>query len=962
MVASRVVSHHLRFPKISPNVLGVAGNAGDPLVERDAELGQLRVGLRDRAGTALLVIEGEAGIGKTRLLEAAAALARTGGARVLTARASELERELPFGVVRQLLEPVLANESPDEREALLSGAAALAMPALELQPDEPAAGSFSVLHGVYWLIANMAAATPLVLCVDDLHWADEPSLRALAYLIARAEGVDMQLCGALRPNEPGSNMALIEAVIGGAHARVIHPAPLSVGAAAELVTERLGSDADLEFSAACHSATGGNPLLLTELIHALGDDGVAPTRDEVTRVGAVVPGRLGAGVLRRLDRISDDARPVARALAILGDGADLRLVSELASIDYTRTVAAIQSMARVEILESADPAAFAHPLVRAAVAADVPVEDHDRFHRTAAELLAAEGARPERLTAHLMEVAPSGDRWVVESLKAAAAETSARGAPELAARLLRRALAEPPPADDEHAVLLAAGLAEAQAGDQRAAAHLARAVELAPDPTTRAEAVIAFAPVLGVAGDVRKGFDLMLAALEAVDMRSDLRLKLEAEALNFARLDVTLRPLALNNLGRLDDSKLEDGPAGAAVLAHLAIEAYTRGESREQALELSARALAGGHLLTSPFMYGLAANAGTATGHYNQALATWDDFVTHARARGDIPAAAWGLAFRACADWRAGTLADMIADAESAVDLGRAHGFALAEGFALAFLAEALLLRGEVAEAREVLARAPGAGEQLPDTLVLGARGRLRLAEGRPLEAVEDLRHVGRLLDAWYMPNEAVAPWRADAVVALAALGEQDEAISLADEGVEAAGGWGDPWLHGQALRSRALVSEPKDRRRLLEKSAAVLRPSEARLELARTLVELGAEQRAAGEARNARETLREALDLATRASAPAVADRARDELVRAGGRPRRAAGSGPEALTPTELRVARMAAEGPTNREIAQSLFVTEKTVEAHLANAYRKLGIRGRGQLGAALAPVGEVVPTPT
>jgi DNA-binding CsgD family transcriptional regulator len=195
--------------------------------------------------------------------------------------------------------------------------------------------------------------------------------------------------------------------------------------------------------------------------------------------------------------------------------------------------------------------------------------------------------------------------------------------------------------------------------------------------------------------------------------------------------------------------------------------------------------------------------------------------------------------------------------------------------------------------------------------------------------------------------------WRADAALALAALGDVDEARLVAAAGVEAAQRWGDPWLVAQALRALALVEPPEERLPRLEEAEALLRPSEARLELARTLAEVGAAQRASGDDAKARETLREALDLATRCGSPALSERVREELIQAGGRPRRAVRMGPAALTPTEERVARMAAEGPTNREIAQALFVTEKTVEAHLASAYRKLGIRGRGQLGEVLSP---------
>jgi DNA-binding CsgD family transcriptional regulator len=920
------------------------------LVGRDAELGQLRAGLRDRAGTAVLAIVGPPGIGKTRLMHAVAAEARAGGARVLSARAGELERELPFGVVRQLLEPVLVAASPDERDALLAGSASLAAPALDPQPQDQAS-SFAVRHGLYWLVANVAAVTPLVLCVDDLHWADEPSLRALAYLLARLDGVDAQLCVALRSHEPGADHTLMEGVLSAAPSRMIHPAPFGHEAAATLVRDRLGDGADETFCAACHTASKGNPLLLSELVHLLADDGVTPTAEQAPQVRAAVPGGVAESVLRRVRRIAPEAATVAEALAVLGDDGEPAHVAALAGVTESRTAAVLEALARAGILERARPPAFVHPLVRTAIEADIAPETRNLMHRDAARLLAADGVEAERLAPHLLEAPNAGDPWVVDALRAAAEATMARGAPDAAGRLLRRALAEPPGADDLTAVLFAAGAAEAQAGDPRAIAHLRAVTTEAADSCTRVHAAVALAPVLGLSGQLQAGVDLLRTALDEVADDPQLRLRVEVEIVNLARLDVSMRPLALEVLTRFERAVLEPGPAACMVFANLATESLARGESRAEALDLAERALAGGWLLTSPIMYGLAANAIMITGGYAAAHAAWDDFIMHARPRGDLPGVAWGHAFRASAHWRAGRLAEALADAQVALDVGPAHGFALAAGFAVAFEVEARVLRGDLAEARAAAGRMPNSGEQLQDTLLLSARGRLQLAEGRPRQALEVLRMVGRLLELWQVPNEAMAPWRADATLALAALGEHDEARALAAAAVADARRWADPWLLGQAMRSAALVGPVGARRVGLEEAAAVLRPSEARLELARTLVELGVAALKDGDDAVARELQREALDLATRCGAPTVADRARTELVLAGGRPRRPASTGRDALTATEERVARLASQGPTNREIAQALFVTEKTVEAHLASSYRKLGIRTRGELAARL-----------
>jgi len=901
------------------------------LVGRDREIAELRAALRDRAGVALVVLEGVPGIGKTRLLEASAAAARTSGARVLSARAGELERELPFGVIRQLVEPVLTP-------AQLTGAAALAAPVLEAHPAPNARPSgFAVLHGLYWLFAGLAEKAPLVLAIDDLHWADAPSLRALAYVLARIEGVDAQVCVALRPHEPGTDEALIAAVLRAAPSRVIRPGPLSVAAVGALL-----GDADPAFAAACHAAAGGNPLLLGVHLRALAEAGVEPTAESAPRVGEIVPDGLAAAVRRRLEQLGPGATAAARAVAVLGDDAD---PAHVFALEGSRD--ALDALQRVGLLARAQPPAFAHPLVRAAVFAGIPAAERTRLHREAAKALAGSGAEPERPAAHLLEVDPAGEEWVVDTLTAAADATAARGAPETAARLLRRALAEPPAPERRCALLMSAGGAEAQAGDPRAIEHLREAADAAGDADARVRAIVALTNMLGVSGDVRGGIDLLQHELARVE-RADLRLQLEAELIQMAGLDFATRPIALDVLDRLPE-QLGADRIGCILTANLATEAVSRGESRAEARELGERALAGGRLFDLPFHYAHAASALMLAGYFGAAVAAWDDYVAHATRRGDEQAAAWGRAFRSGVHWRAGALNDSLADAELAIG-SRAGG--LAPRFGLVYGTEARLLRGELDEAREALAHAPAGGQQVHDALLLAVRGRLHLAQGLARQALEELREVGRVLERW-LGNATMAPWQASAIEALVALGELDEAATLAQRAVAEAERWGDPWLLGQALRAHALVAgevragggtADADPIATLRHAVDVLRGSEATLELAKALLALGT-------AVSNREQLAEALDLAERCAAPAIAERARTALVAAGARPRRAARTGAAALTATEERVARMAASGPSNREIAQTLFVTEKTVEAHLSSAYRKLGIRARGELAAQL-----------
>jgi DNA-binding CsgD family transcriptional regulator len=230
-------------------------------------------------------------------------------------------------------------------------------------------------------------------------------------------------------------------------------------------------------------------------------------------------------------------------------------------------------------------------------------------------------------------------------------------------------------------------------------------------------------------------------------------------------------------------------------------------------------------------------------------------------------------------------------------------------------------------------------------------RARLRAALQRYDEAVEDLFACGRIEREWDIRTPMVTTWRADAAPLLAALGRHEEARALAREEVERCRAFGAPGPLGAALRTLGLL-EPGDAGiALLEHAVACLEPSQARLEHALALLELGAALRRAGRRADARQPLREALDLAHACGADAIAVRSHDELVTAGARPRRDPIASRSNLTASELRVARLAAEGTTNREIAQTLFLTENTIETHLRSVFRKLDIRSRSQLARAL-----------
>jgi predicted ATPase len=222
----------------------------------------------------MLVIQGAAGIGKSALLGAVCERASGQGMQTLTARASELEQAWSFGVVRQLLESRVVRAGEPERAELLAGAAKLAGPVLGL--GGKVGDSFAALHGLYWLVANLTIGAPVVAAIDDLQWADEPSLRWLVYLCHRLEGLPVLVAASTRPPHRGHSPLLAELLAVG-EVQLLSPSPLSEPAVAQLVRDGLGAKPDPAFVTACTEITGGNPFALHELMLDLAADGIEPT-------------------------------------------------------------------------------------------------------------------------------------------------------------------------------------------------------------------------------------------------------------------------------------------------------------------------------------------------------------------------------------------------------------------------------------------------------------------------------------------------------------------------------------------------------------------------------------------------------------------------------------------------------------------------------------------------------------
>lgn len=934
--------------------MGVRGGTADALCGRDGEIAVLDelLGAACAGSGGAVVLEGEAGIGKTALVGHARRVGAERGMRVLHARGCELEDGLAFGVARELYGPV-------DAQLRFGGAAALAEPVLRVASGSgPGGDLFAVLHGLYWLTADLAATAPLLVAVDDAHWCDEPTLRHLAYLAHRLDGLAVALLVTARPGADAGRARLVGAVAAEPVSAVQRLGPLPVAAVHRLVVAAFdGSAGDTavepRFVAACHAAAGGNAFLLTELLAEATAAGLRPVAADVDRLRALTPPGVARAVDARLARLPEGATLLARATAILGDGSSLYRAARLAGLPHADAGPLADALVVARVLQPRTALSFVHPLVRSAVFAGLGPSAAGAWHRRAAELLAADGAVGDELVPHLLAAPPAGDPQVVVTLRAAAQRAAARGASDVAARHLRRALAEPPDPCLRAALLHDLGLAEARAVLPEAAGTLAEALDATTDPAARGRVALALLRTHFVTGRIEEGVAICEAVLDELgDAHPDLALEIEADLMVAGLQELRTRPSTSARLRRRA-APVPEGSAQCRMLAALAMEEVLLAGDPDRAAELAEQALAAGHLIGGDAVAILpcAVGALTFSGRAARSVQVWDDLLPVLRRRGDAWGTAVATAFRGHAAHHTGDLHGAIADIRLNRDLAGMAGDSM-QVYSSAWLAYALIDTAEFTAADEVLATAPpdGGATMFARTFVLSARGMLRLAQGRPAEAVADLRECGRRMGVWRMPTPALCPWQPGLARALHACGDGAGAREAAEGALAAARRWPTPHVLGPALRSAGLVTGSTA---LLEEAAAVAAGGESPLEHARALVDLGTALRRAGSARVARERLRAAVDLAVACGATAVARRARDELVAAGARPRRLRSTGADALTAGQRRVATMAADGMTSREIAQALFVSQKTVETHLTQAYRKLGISARSQLAEVLAP---------
>ncbi|MCR1781834.1 AAA family ATPase [Nocardioides carbamazepini] len=942
---------------------------GRTVLERDGELRTIGAAIEsaERGAGSLVVVEAPAGLGKSRLLDEAGRMAAGRGMAGYAARGGLFEKDQAYGAIRLLLERPLSALSDGDRTALLGGAASLAAPALapaitarpiDTGRSEDGGLGGGVDHGLYWVIARLAERGPLLIAVDDIQWFDAPSARFLVYLARRIHDLPVVLLAATRPLARAAESPAVHELLLEPGVQELRPRPLSTRAVATLMNERWGRPVDPDFAETCRIAVAGNPFLLTRLVDALVAEDVPPTRGSCGRIEAVRPPAIARSILRRIDRMPAEAGALARAAAVLGADVSLEIVAQVADVEVEEAAAMLDLLAAEQILAPRLPIEFVHPIVREAVRGRLGPAESMRLHERAAAAMSAAGRGPEAVAPHLLLAPAEGRPETVQILRQAAAAARDRGAPDLAGRYLRRALSEPADGTVRPELLVELGATGLVAGDDpdELTTSLREALTLIPDPADRRTPWLVLSKVHALHDGVPGAVSLLDEALtDLADLHPALLAPLEHELCGQGLMHPATHAATLARLGAPPASGRTVADR-LALCVHASVHGFA-GSPVEQIEALALAALADGALdrdlgpestTRHQLAYVLASIERS-----DLALALLDTTLADSTARGSAFGVAGALGTRSITRFMSGDLADAEADGVQALGVpGIPPTIVPAIS---AFTCLAMIERGALDEADAVIA-ASGCGPELPQILTMHyafwACGRLRAAQGRSEEALEAFEEFGRRARRVGLETPVVS-WRADAALLLARLGRREEALGRAEEYAAAAELHGTPRVVGIARRVAGLLTGGAAGERLLRESVDLLTGSPARLELAHSLAELGAAVRRSNRRREALDLLARAGNLADACGARALAARIDQESVTAGGSARGRLVAGPRQLTASELRVAQLAADGRTNREIAEELYISAKTVENHLGRAYAKLAISSRTELGRALAP---------
>jgi DNA-binding CsgD family transcriptional regulator len=909
---------------------------GRRLYGREPELAVLTSALDavGRGRARLLSLEGAAGIGKSALLAEVRADARRRGWTVLTGRAAVLEAANDFGVLREILAGLPALPDGRPASALLGG------------PRPEDVSPFDLFELVSAHLITVTAGAPVLITVDDLQWCDALSLRWLAYLAHRSANLPLALVLASSPGEMSAARFLVDELITSCERRTLHR--LHDTDLSQWIGDVLGARPDDAFVEGCLQATGGNGALLAELLPALAARSMPPVHGSPASIESVGRVAVSGRVLSWIKRGGPDALAVARAVAVLGDDGELRLVAELAGLDLDTAAKAVDQLIKLDILSDTSPLRYVHSLTRAVVNTGISAGFQTSQRLRAARLVRDHYAEPERAAVHIMAVDMSGERWALDTLRAAAGSALDSGRPQSAVRYLRRALAEPMPVSDRAELLARIGAIEVGAGIAGVETTLIEALSMATEPSLRVRIGVDLAYVDATAGRPLK------PALDIVDEACATLPPEHAALVADAEFGVFMAYAASADSDEFFDRriprlrKLVAGDDRLTVLAGV-VEAWSdtrRGRDRAESVRRVKAALEAidRQRARDVQLRWLAATTLIDADEYDLAgelCATGSSFAHRQGAAGD---AAISVYLRGC-------LAHGRGDLKSArIQFGTAlENHSVVGIYGAARLAQLLTDIGDLDGADRLVRDYSPAAPTWAAAAFAYARASLCMARNQHKEALQGFLEAGRNLRALGIDNPAALAWRSRAARCHALLGETPAAAALAAEELHLARRWGGPRALSTALAAAGVVNLNVET--ALE-AVSVLDKVDADLHRAAALVDLGTVQLETGAADQAQHHLQDGFALARVINARPISLKAARYIKRAGGRPDLGRISGVTALTAQERAAAERAATGATNRQIADEMVLTQRTVEQYLTSAYRKLGIHGRHELAGALS----------
>jgi len=914
------------------------------VIGREEELAAIETSLAAaEQGPKALVLSGEPGIGKTILWEAGVAEARERFGAVLTCRGVEAEASLSFAALSELLAPVFDEVAPS---LLPPRRRALEIALLRIEPGDVAPDAHAIGLAVLDLLSTLADRSPVLVALDDLQWLDPASAAILQIALRRLREEPVGVLVTVRTGPDVTMPFDVERSFAELRLEQLGIGPLTLGAVHSLLQERLGLDLTRPELARVQEATAGNPFFALELGRELVRTGTRPAPGQPLRVPESLRELLGG----RLARLPGETLDVLLQVAALA-----RPTVELVAATYgeqERVLEALETAAQEAVVElDGSTVRFTHPLLASICYEQAPLWKRRAVHRA----LAGAVADVEERARHLALAAEGPDAAIASELDSAAEHAAARGATGGAAELWELAAQLTP---DDPVLMRRRRLRAAEL--HRLAGDFDRAFDLyedllaeVPSGVERSDVLFGLAltqradtPALNAfyeqAQAEAAGDDVRLARILAWRMGIHLYLADARAALVDARA-------ALEKAERAGDSYLLAVTIARAGHAEAYADEITPG-LLERGVEIEERE--GLVLETDESPRYSFARLLARLGEVDEARAVFEELEARALERGDEGSRVMALWPWSMLEWLAGRWQRALALATAAYELtdqtqhprGRAW-----VGRAKALIEADLGLVDEArASAAEALAFCEETAKEYFAIVARGVLGRLELELGNLEPAGDYLRELpGRLLEGGF--NDPSLPVWADAIETLIGLGELERAQDYLEPYELHAGRLGSPPARAGAARCRGLLAAAEgDLEGAFEAFESSLEDADPfPLDRARTLLCLGVVRRRAQQKRFAREALEQALAIFEELGARLWADKARAELKRISGR-----APASDELTETERRVAELAAQGRTNKEIAAELFMGVSTVEAHLSRVYRKLGIRSRTELGARLA----------